>query len=347
MTAREPRVLRVGRFELDSGAVLPDVRQAYHLDGTVAGDRDNLVVLFHSLTGRPDPLDWWPRLIGPGRVIDTDTHSVLCANLLGSCYGTTGLPAGTDRPPVTPRDMARLVRLLVQELGFQQVVLAAGGSLGGMVALEWAASYPSLTRTVIAFAAPAAHTAQAIGFNHIQRRAIELGQDHGLALARMAAMLTYRTAAELATRFGRERAADGRFQVQSYLSHQGEKLLRRFDQDSYLTLLGAMDAHDVGRGRGGIQNALRAFQGKLIGVGIPGDLLYPPEDVLAWTDAAGAAYREIRSLFGHDSFLLEVEQVGSILLEALEPHGWRARGQSLRDSPHQNGDCLLLAPARR
>src|SRR5690606_12926566 len=274
---------RVGRFRLESGTVLDDVVQAYRLYGELNERRDNLIIVFHSLTGGPDAAAWWPGVIGPGCALDTDRYAVLCATLLGSCYGTTGLPLDSPDPPrVTPRDMAALVGLLVEDLGVGEVALATGGSLGGMVALEWVASYPALTRAAVVFAAPAAHTAHGIGYNHVQRRALELGGLDGLSLARMVAMLTYRTPGEFAARFGRERRPDGVFQVQSYLSYQGEKLVRRFDARSYRVLLDAMDAHDVGRGRGGVVAALRAYRGRLVGVGIPGDLLYPPEDVREW-----------------------------------------------------------------
>lgn len=313
------RYHRVPRFELESGTVLEDVVQAYHLDGELNAARDNLVVIFHALTGTPDAVgEWWRPIAGPGRVIDTDHYAVLCTNLIGSCYGTSHapLPSG-ERPKVTTRDMARLIRLLVDELGVRSVAFAVGGSLGGMVALEWAASFPELTRSVVSIAAPAAHTAQAIGWNHVQRRVIEVAGEDGLAIARMVGMLTYRTADEFDARFGRELRPDGRFQAQSYLDHHGGKLLARFDVRSYLTLIDAMDAHDVGRGRGGVAAALRAFRGRLTGVGIPGDLLYRDVDVRSWTDAAGAAYREIHSIHGHDAFLLEPEQVERVLTEAL------------------------------
>lgn len=306
---------RVGRFTLESGHVLEDVEQAYTLTGSPASVRHDLVVVFHSLTGDADPLGWWGDVVGPGLAIDTDRYAVLCPNLLGSCYGTSRPPDGLA---VTPRDMARLARLLVEALDVRSVAVATGGSLGGMVTLEWAASFPSLTRAAVAFAAPAAHTAQAIGFNHVQRQAVELAGEAGLALARMAAMLTYRTAAELGVRFGRERRGDGRFQVQSYLDHQGARLAGRFDPVAYRTLLDAMDAHDVGRDRGGVAAALGAFGGHLTGVGIEGDLLYEPGEVREWTRSAGCRYAEIRSIHGHDAFLLESEQVGAILAGALE-----------------------------
>src|SRR5690606_4475243 len=211
---------RVGRFALECGHVLEDIEQAYTLTGELNAERDNLVVVFHSLTADADPLRWWGGVVGPGRAIDTDRYAVLCANLLGSCYGTTRPPTGVL---VTPRDMVRLVRRLVDDLGVHSVALATGGSLGGMLTLEWVAEEPSLTRAAVVFAAPAAHTAQAIGFNHIQRQVVRLLGVPGLAIARMAAMMTYRTAAEFEARFARERRHDGRFQMQSYLDHQGEK----------------------------------------------------------------------------------------------------------------------------
>lgn len=306
---------RVPRLTLQCGVELEDVAQTYTLLGELNDARDNLVLVFHSLTGGPDPREAWPDLIGPGRVLDTDRYAVLSTNLLGSCYGTTRPPADAV---ITPRDMAALVRPLVADLGVESVALATGGSLGGMVALEWAASFPGLSRQVVVFAAPAAHTAQAVGFNHVQRRAIQAGGARGLELARMIAMLTYRTAGELETRFGRQRRDDGIFQVQSYLSHHGEKLRNRFDELSYLMLLDAMDAHDVGEGRGGVAAALTGAAERLTGVGITGDLLYAPDDVLAWTRASGARYQEIRSDHGHDAFILEPEQVGDILGRALE-----------------------------
>ena len=318
MSAREIRTQRVGRFELEGGAVLDDVVQAYRVDGELNGDRDNLVVVFHSLTGSPhDAGAWWGTVIGPGRAVDTDRYAVLTTNLLGSCYGTTGPREVSPFPDVTPGDQARLVQLLVDELGVTSVALAAGGSLGGMVAMEWAAQNPSLARAVVVLTAPAAHTAYGIAWNHIQRAAVEAAGERGMEIARMAATMTYRTAGEQAERFGRAREPDGRWSVASYLEHQGRKLRDRFSVESYVTLTKAMDAHDVGRGRGGVAAALRRIEGHLTGVGIAGDLLYSPDDVRSWVDAAGAEYREIVSPYGHDAFLLEREQVSAILAEAL------------------------------
>lgn len=334
--SREPRRQHAGDFALESGEVLRGVVQAYHLDGELNAARDNLVLVVHALTGSPDAAEWWRGVVGPGQAIDTERYAVLCANLLGSCYGTTAgnreQGIGNSQPgwpPITTRDQARLIQRLIDELGAASVALVTGGSLGGMVAMEWAAQNPSLPRSVVVFAAPAAHTAHAIAWNHVQRRAIELGGERGLEVARMVGMMTYRTADEQAERFGRERSGDGGWQVGSYLDHHGRKLRGRFTPRSYLALMGAMDSHDVGAGRGGVAAALGRIEGRLTGVGIPGDVLYAADDVRAWTEAAGGEYREIRSIHGHDAFLLETAQVSDLLDEALraaEPAGaggWR------------------------
>jgi homoserine O-acetyltransferase len=339
MSARERRHQRVGDFRLESGDVLRGVIQAYHLDGELNEARDNVVLVVHSLTGSSDAVgDWWSDAIGPGKTIDTDRYAVLCTNLLGSCYGTTWEEGNReqgignspqqrgdqDDPPITTRDQARLIQRLIDELGIASVALATGGSLGGMVAMEWAAQNPSLPRSVVVFAAPAAHTAYAIAWNHVQRRMIDAAGERGLEVARMVGMMTYRTADEQAERFGRGRTPDGEWVVGAYLDHHGRKLRDRFSVRAYLRLIGAMDAHDVGAGRGGISAALRGIEGRLVGVGIPGDLLYSADDVRAWTEAAGAEYREIRSIIGHDAFLLEQAQVAEILEDALrsaEPAG--------------------------
>lgn len=321
MSGRRLRTHHLPQFTLASGEVLSDVVQAYHLDGELNAERDNLVIAFHALTGSADAVgDWWSTILGPGQAVDTGRYAVLCANLLGSCYGTTFRrrpDAAGARPQITPRDQARLIHALVESLGVSSVAMTVGGSLGGMVGLEWAASFPDLTRSTVVLAAPAAHTASAIGWNHIQRQAIALGGVQGLAVARMVGMMTYRTSAEFQVRFGRDRAERG-FQVESYLNHQGGKLVKRFEVESYLALMDAMDAHDLGLGRGGVGEALRPVRGRLIGVGIPGDILYTDADVRSWTDEAGAEYRQIESIHGHDAFLIEVDQVAAILTETLE-----------------------------
>jgi homoserine O-acetyltransferase len=349
MSTRERRYQRVGEFKLESGEVLRGVTQAYHLDGALNEARDNLVLIVHALTGSADAAgDWWAEAIGPGKTIDTERYAVLCTNLLGGCYGTTWEGTAGNReqgignsgqrharptnqregwgaePAITTRDQARLIQLLVDELGIESVALVTGGSLGGMVALEWTAQNPARARSVVVLAAPAAHTAYAIAWNHIQRRMIDAAGERGLEIARMIGMMTYRTPDEQAQRFGRGRTDEGDWTVGAYLDHHGRKLRKRFTVRSYRALTAAMDSHDVGAGRGGIPAALRRIEGRLIGVGIPGDLLYSVDDVRAWTEAAGAEYWEIRSIHGHDAFLLELEQVAEILEDALrsaEPAG--------------------------
>lgn len=328
MSTRERRYQYVGDFTLESGEVLRGVTQAYHLDGALNEARDNLVLIVHALTGSADAAGgWWADAIGPGRTIDTERYAVLCTNLLGGCYGTAFEGWDDDdrpHPHITTRDQARLIQLLIEELGIASVALVTGGSLGGMVALEWAAQNPALARSIVVLAAPAAHTAHAIAWNHIQRRMIDAAGERGLEIARMIGMMTYRTPDEQAQRFGRARTEEGDWTVGAYLDHHGRKLRERFTVRSYRTLTGAMDAHDVGAGRGGTSAALRRIEGRLVGVGILGDLLYSADDVRAWTEAAGAEYREIRSIHGHDAFLLELEQVAEILEDALrsaEPAG--------------------------
>ena len=314
------------RFALESGEILRDVHQAYVLEGALNARRDNLVLVFHSLTGSPETLGGWKgSVIGPGKAIDTNKWAVLCPNLLGSCYGTTferiprkGRIAGAH-PTITTRDQAFLAEVLLSELRVERAALVTGGSLGGMVTLEWVASFPERTSRAVVFAAPAAHSAWAIGWNHVQRQAIEAaGPAAGLAVARMIGMLTYRSPAEFESRFARLPGVGETFAVQSYLTHHGAKLVVRFDAESYLALLGAMDAHDVGRGRGGHAAALSVFRGRLTGVGITNDALYPEEDVRRWALAAGAESRTLVSAHGHDAFLLEHGSVGTVLREALE-----------------------------
>lgn len=308
-----------GDFVLESGEVLRDVEQTFRLEGRIDADGGNVVLLLHSLTGSPADLGGWSPFVGPGQPIDTRRFAVLSPNLLGSCYGTR-FEREEDRAgtplAVTTRDMARLAQALVTALGARRLALVAGGSLGGMVALEHCATFPERARAAIAFAAPASPTAWGAAWNHVHRTAIEEAPRAGLALARMVGMLTYRTPDEFERRF--RPATSAAHPVRDYLAHHGEKLVRRFEAGSYLALLDAIDAHDVGRERGGVGAALGAFRGELAGVGIPGDLLYPPEEVRRWVRASGARYHELASSSGHDAFLLETAAVGRILAETLE-----------------------------
>ena len=326
--------MSLGAFELADGSVLPELTVTYRHDGRAPADGPQIVVV-HALTGSADAAgDWWAPLIGPGRALDTDRVGVICANLLGGCYGTTG-PTSTDAatgrsygrsfPAITTRDQARALWRLLDTLGFGEVALVTGGSLGGMVALELALERPPDVRAVTAIAAPAATGPLALAWNRIQLELIDrLGVD-GLALARELAMTTYRSEDDFATRFGRAVGEDGRFAVASYLDHQGHKLVERFDVNTYRVLVGAMDAHDIGDGRGGVSAALSRFAAggpTLTRVRIAGDILYGPAQVRslvadAADSGADATYREITSAKGHDAFLVEWDQLASILREAL------------------------------
>lgn len=324
----------LGPFRLDSGVLLPDLVMAWRHDGPGPTEAPQVLVV-HALTGSADAAgDWWEPVIGPGRALDTDRMGVLCANLLGGRYGSTGptsidpergRPWGGDFPPVGTRDQARALWLVADALGIERLALVSGGSLGGMVALEVALERPASVDRVAPIASPAATGPMAVAWNRIQARLIDLLGDEGLAIARQLAMTTYRSEADFDGRFGRRQESDGRFSVVSYLDHQGRKLVDRFDGDTYRVLAGAMDLHDVGVGRGGIEAALRALATsgtRLTAVGIEDDILYGPRQVHALVDTALAAgveatYQEIHSDKGHDAFLVEWDQLAEILRESL------------------------------
>ncbi|MCA0377475.1 MAG: homoserine O-acetyltransferase [Gemmatimonadetes bacterium] len=307
-------------LRLEQGSVLREVAVHFRLEGHVNAARDNVVLVAHALTGTAHASAWWPGIVGAGAPIDPTRHAVLCANLLGGCNGTTG-PSDQDPdalPQITTRDQATVLARLLDHLGIEAPLLICGGSLGGMVTLEFAATFPSRVRGAVVLAAPAVQTAQGVAWNAIMRRAIAIGgAREGLALARMVGMLSYRTPEGLERRFGRARGERDSFLVTEWLDHHGEKLVARFDATSYGALIDAMDTHDVGRGRGGVTAALAPVRDRLVGVGITGDLLYPGEVVREWTDAVEARFVELASVHGHDAFLLETERVARIIGGAL------------------------------
>ena len=307
---------------------------AYRHDGPAPGVAPQVLVI-HALTGSADAAgDWWEPLIGPGRALDTTSVGVLSANLLGGRYGTTGPtsidPAtgrqyGSTFPVVSTRDQARVKWRLLDKLGIERLDLVAGGSLGGMVALEVALERSEGVRAVMPIAAPAATGPMAVAWNHLQIELIDrLGSD-GLALARALAMTTYRSEADFEERFGRSVEADGRPSIVSYLDHQGRKLVDRFDPATYRVLVEAMDRHDIATAWGGLDRAfarLAAGGTRLTGVGIQDDILYGPRQIHALVDEArmagvDARYREIRSTKGHDAFLVEWDQLSMLLREDL------------------------------
>jgi homoserine O-acetyltransferase/O-succinyltransferase len=329
--------LDLGTLHLERGERLSGARLHYRIFGDpAAGDANGWIVVFHALTGSADVNAWWGPLVGPGRPLDTERRAIVSANLLGSCYGSSG-PLGWEAkhgrgfPSLTTLDLARVHAALIEHLGIQRIALATGGSLGGMVALQWGRVSPVPVGRLVVFAAPATTSAQAIAWNAAQRMAIEAdprwlggryppgeGPDAGLAAARAIAMITYRSAVEFEQRFGRGATRHaGRFDAEHYLRRQGDKLVARFDAASYVSLMQSMDLHDVGNlGAAAAATATRVEE--VVGVGVDTDLLYYPREVRAWVEAyhaagANAQYREIASVYGHDAFLIEFEQVSRIL----------------------------------
>jgi len=304
--------------------------------------------------GHPTP-GWWDGVVGPGEAIDTDRWFVVCVNVLGGCQGTTGpasahpddgRPWGARFPVVSVRDMVRTQAVVADELGIRRWHAVVGGSMGGMQALEWGIMHPERVGAVVVIASTAAASAQQIAWWSTGRRIIRMdpawrggdyydagpgdGPHEGLSLARMVSQITFRSDDVFTDRFGRElvEPLDGfqlwqRFQVERYLEHHGDKLVRRFDANSYLLLTKAMDLHDVGRGRGGVEAAMARLQAPLLAVGVRSDILYPAHqsaEIAALARAAGvpARYHELDSPHGHDAFLIEQEAMHDLLAPFLD-----------------------------
>lgn len=326
--------LPIGEFRPERGGRLPHAELRYRVFGDLTLAREHgAILVFHALTGSADIDSWWEPLIGPGRALDTRRHPVIAANLLGSCYGSTGPAPVTDGsfPVLTTADLARAHIPLLQQLGVEHLALVTGGSLGGMVALQWGLVTPVPVGRLVVFAAPGRTTPQAIAWNAAQRMAIEAdpawaggryapgqGPTAGLAAARAIAMITYRSQVEFGERFGRlQTRVPGRFDIEHYLRRHGEKLVARFDARTYVQLMHAMDLHDVGEYAPAGRTTARRV-GEVIGVGIDTDILYFPSEVQEWVIgyAAGGArarYEEITTPYGHDAFLIEFDQVERIL----------------------------------
>jgi homoserine O-acetyltransferase len=329
--------LALDEFCTSAGHRLAGLRLRYRVLGNPElARRHGWMLVFHALTGSAEVEAWWGPMVGPGRPLDTTRHAIVSANLLGSCYGSTGprewwIDHPDPFPELTPSDLARAHIPLLHHLGVDRLALATGGSLGGMVALEWGRLSTVPVDRLVVFAAPAATSAQAIAWNAVQRMAIEAdpgwnggrypegeGPVAGLAAARALAMITYRSAVEFDERFGRRSSrVAARFDVDHYLRRQGDKLVARFDAASYVSLMRSMDLHDVGDLRRAAGDTA-ARVARIIGVGVDTDILYRREEVRGWVEAyreagATAEYREITSTAGHDAFLIEWDQVEAIL----------------------------------
>ena len=321
-------------FPLEAGGELPELDIAYTAVGLHPREGGRVVWICHALTANADPLEWWPGLVERGGVIDPDHDYVVCANILGSCYGTTGptsvdprtgRPYLQDFPQVTVRDMVAAHELLREHLGIDRIDLAIGGSMGGQQVLEWAIQQPKLFERICVLATNAAHSPWGIAFNAAQRMAIEAdatlwdgtvdGGAAGLEAARAIAMLSYRHY-DAYEQTQRDQAHDqiGAYRADSYQRYQGQKLRRRFNAWSYMALGKAMDSHQVGRTRGGVPAALSRIGAKALVLSINSDLLFPPqEQELLARYIPDAEHQVFDSVFGHDGFLTETAQIGAAL----------------------------------
>ena len=345
----------IGSFEPELGGALREVTLAYETWGALNETADNAVLLTHALTGDSHAAGgpsegyrrggWWDPMVGPGRAIDTGKYFVVCSNVMGGCSGSTGpasidsetnRPFGMRFPVVTIRDIVRAQKRLLDDLGVRKLRTVIGGSIGGQQALEWAVEYPGFVEKVVPVAATGALGPQGLGMSEIGRRAImadpdwqdgdyyETGRspETGLAIARMAGMMTYQSAESQWQRFGRDPASrpalyeefGGRFEVESYLHYQGSDLAGRFDANSYLYLTRAMDLYDVGAGYASHEEAYSRIEAEMLFVGISSDWLFPAAEVRAVAEkareaGAEACYEEIESPNGHDAFLKDWDEL--------------------------------------
>lgn len=352
--------LHTGGYTFETGGVLPEVVLGFETWGTLNEDASNAVYVAHALTGdshvargsSTEP-GWWDGFVGPGKTIDTNRFFVVSANMIGGCSGTTGpasldpdgVPWGSRFPFTTIKDSVRLEERLADALGIKVWHTVLGGSMGGARALEWAVEFPQRVKNCIVVAATAQSSAEQIAFAQAQSSAIRLdanfaGGDYydnelipsaGLGIARRIAHITYRSEPELEVRFGRSAQATetplgsasldrGRYQVESYLDHQANKLVGRFDANSYLVLTEALMSHDVGRGYGSVENALaRLAPVNFFISAVDSDRLYWPEqsERLAQGLPNPVKVRYITSPIGHDGFLTDIEQLGDALSEEI------------------------------
>jgi len=348
-----------GPLKLDSGAVLTPVDIAYETYGALNADRSNAILICHALTGdqhvaSDHPITgkpgWWTRAVGPGKPIDTDRHFVICANVLGSCMGSsgpasidpaTGAPYAMRFPVITIADMVRAQLMLLDHLGIERIAATIGGSMGGMQALAWPTLFPERVEAAIVIAATARHSAQNIAFHEVGRQAIMADPNwregnyyadgnppaSGLAVARMAAHITYLSEAGLTEKFGRRLQArdaktfgfDADFQVESYLRHQGISFVERFDANSYLYITRATDYFDLAEDHGGsLARAFEKSRARYCIISFDSDWLYPTAEsrnIVHALHAAGkaASFVELSSPFGHDSFLLDAPEMNRVI----------------------------------
>jgi homoserine O-acetyltransferase/O-succinyltransferase len=318
----------------ESGEKLAQLKIHYTTYGTFDKAKNNVVWVCHALTANADPVSWWPGLVGEKFLYNPEDYFIVCANILGSCYGTsgpieinpeTGKPYYLSFPQITIRDMVAAHELLRKHLGIEKIHTCIGGSLGGQQAIEWAILNPSLIDHLILMATNAVHSPWGIAFNESQRMAIKADPtwnnesldagSAGMSAARAMALLSYRTYET----YRKTQSEDGceklsGFKAISYQQYQGEKLVKRFNSHSYLYLTNAMDSHNVGRGRGSVEAALASIRSKALLLAIGSDILFPPsEQKFLQENIKDSVYKEIDSLYGHDGFLIETNEIAVVI----------------------------------
>jgi homoserine O-acetyltransferase/O-succinyltransferase len=325
-------------FVLESGVQLPGYHLAYTTYGQLNEQRSNVVWIFHALTANSNPEEWWPGLVGEGKLFTPASYFIVCVNMPGSCYGsigpldtnvTTDLPYFHEFPFFTPRDMIRAYQPLKEFLGIDKIFIGTGGSMGGQQLLEWAVEEPELFDNIIPIATNAQHSPWGIAFNTSQRMAIEADTSwqqqtamagmQGMKAARSIALLSYRHyLAYDATQAAADDSGIENFKAEQYQRYQGEKLAKRFNAFSYYFLSKGMDSHNLGRGRGGVIAALQKIKAKALLIGIETDLLFPVnEQQYLAQHITGGTYKEINSAFGHDGFLVDHRKIETCILEFL------------------------------
>ncbi len=326
-------------FTLECGYTLPSYHLAYTTYGSLNPEKDNVVWIFHALTANSEAADWWPGLVGSGKFFDPEKYFIICVNMPGSCYGSIGpldeKPLANelflhDFPFFVPKDMVRSYQPLREFLGIEKIKIGIGGSMGGQQLLEWAVEEPDLFEFIFPIATNARHSAWGIAFNAAQRMCIEAdctwkekNPEAGIAgmkAARSVALLSYRnyeTYHASQSEHQMDKISD--YKSESYQKYQGEKLARRFNAFSYYFLSKGMDSHNVGRGRTSIENALQKIRAKTLSIGIRSDILFPAsEQMFLAKHIPDAKFVAIDSLYGHDGFLLEFEQIEEIISNFLQ-----------------------------
>ncbi len=326
-------------FVLESGIQLSRIEIAFHTYGKLNAAKNNVVWICHALTANADAADWWSGMVGKGKCFDPEKQFIVCANVLGSCYGTTG-PLSEDEngsvyydkfPDITIRDMAKAHILLREHLGIEKIEVLTGGSIGSFQAIEWAVMEPDVVRHLIMVAGGAKTTSWTTGLNEAQRMAIRAdksfynqtpeGGKNGMKAARAMALLSYRNAVAYNKTQPLEPDDDYRkLKAITYQQYQGEKLARRFDARAYYLLTRAFDSHHVARNRGTLEEVLAAIKARTLVVGIDTDILFPKEDqeIMA-RHIPGAELQWLHSDFGHDGFLLEFTDLTRIIRDFWEP----------------------------